>query len=59
VGDVARFNPIEWAVVAGRDALSTAPDWAAIGGDLGLLTALAVVMTTLATLAFRAYQRSV
>ncbi|MEO6114956.1 MAG: ABC transporter permease, partial [Pseudolysinimonas sp.] len=59
VGNVARFNPVEWAVVAGRDALTTAPDWATIWGELGLLAGLAVVMTALATLAFRAYQRSV
>jgi ABC-2 type transport system permease protein len=59
VGAVARFNPFEWAVAAGRQALQTAPDWAAIWGDLGLLAGLTVVMTALATLAFRAYQRSV
>jgi len=59
VGDVARFNPFEWAVVAGRDALTSAPDWAAVWGHLGLLAGLTVVMTALATLAFRAYQRSV
>jgi ABC-2 type transport system permease protein len=59
VGGIARFNPIEWAVVAGREALSAAPDWAAVWGELGLLAVLTVVMTALATLAFRAYQRSV
>jgi len=59
VGDVARFNPFEWAVVAGRDALQSSPDWGAIWGHLGLLGALTVVMTCLATLAFRVYRRSV
>ena len=59
VGDIARFNPVEWAVVAGRDALQTAPDWASIWAHLGLLAGLTVVMTALAPLAFRAYQRSV
>lgn len=59
VGEVARFNPFEWAVAAGRQALTSAPDWAAIWGHLGLLAGLTVVMTALATLAFRAYQRSV
>lgn len=58
VRNVARFNPFEWAVVAGRQALQDAPDWAAVWANLGLLAALAVVMTWLATLAFRAYQRS-
>ena len=59
VGNVAKFNPFEWAVVAGRQALQDAPDWAAVWTNLGLLAALVVVMTALATLAFRAYQRSV
>ena len=59
VGDIARFNPVEWAVVAGREALQTAPDWASVWGHLGLLAGLTVVMTALATMAFRAYQRSV
>jgi len=59
VGGIARFNPVEWAVAAGREALTTAPDWAGVSGHLGLLAGLAIVMTALATSAFRAYQRSV
>jgi ABC-2 type transport system permease protein len=59
VQNVARYNPFEWAVIAGRDALQASPDWAAIWGHLGLLAALVVLMTWLATSAFRAYQRSV
>ncbi|HEY1531374.1 MAG TPA: ABC transporter permease [Galbitalea sp.] len=59
VQNVARFNPFEWAVVAGRQALQTAPDWSAVWGHLGLLAGLVLVMTWLATRAFRAYQRSV
>jgi ABC-2 type transport system permease protein len=59
VQNVARFNPFEWAVVAGRQALQASPDWGAIWANLGLLAALVVVMTWLATRAFRAYQRSV
>lgn len=58
VGAVARFNPFEWAVVAGRGALQDSPDWGAVWSSLGLLAALAVVMTWLATRAFGAYQRS-
>jgi ABC-2 type transport system permease protein len=58
VGDVARFNPFERAVVAGRQAMSAAPDWADIWANLGLLAALVAIMTALATLAFRSYQRS-
>ncbi|HEX4442804.1 MAG TPA: ABC transporter permease [Galbitalea sp.] len=59
VGDVARYNPFEWAVDAGRGALQSSPDWATIWANLGLLAALVVVMTWLATRAFRVYQRSV
>jgi ABC-2 type transport system permease protein len=58
VRSVARFNPFEWAVVAGRDAVQAVPDWGAIWAHLGMLAALAAVMTWLATQAFRAYQRS-
>lgn len=58
VGNVAKFNPFEWAVVAGRQALQDSSDWAAVWANLGLLAALTLVMTALATLAFRAYQRS-
>jgi ABC-2 type transport system permease protein len=59
VQNVARYNPFEWAVIAGRDALQSSPDWSAIWTHLGLLAALVVLMTWLATSAFRAYQRSV
>jgi ABC-2 type transport system permease protein len=55
---VARCNPVDWAVVAARQALSATPDWGAAGPRLALLAALAVVMAALATRAFRSYQRS-
>lgn len=56
---VARFNPVNWAVSASRDALSADPDWAAVLTNCGLLLVLAIVLAFLATRAFRAYQRSV
>lgn len=59
VQDVARYNPVDWAVVASRSLLSGSPDWGAVGPRLALLAGLAVVMAWLATRAFRAYQRSV
>jgi ABC-2 type transport system permease protein len=59
VGQIAQYNPVEWAVVAGREALQSAPDWSIVWPNLGLLAALVVVMSWLATRAFRAYQRSV
>jgi ABC-2 type transport system permease protein len=59
VRQVARFNPVDWAVVASREALSGSPDWYLVGGRLGLLAAAAAVLAFLATRAFRTYQRSI
>ena len=58
VAKVAAFNPFEWAVVAGREALSASPDWASVWGHLGLLAAFTAVLAWVATRAFRVYQRS-
>lgn len=58
VQDIARFNPFEWAVVAGRHAMQASPDSTTVWAHLGLLAGLVVIMTWLATLAFRTYQRS-
>lgn len=59
IADIARYNPFEWAVSAGRGALRASPDAASIWVHLGLLAALAVVMSALATAAFRLHRRSV
>lgn len=59
IGTVAKFNPVDWAVVASREALVATPDWSVVGGRLALLAALTVVMTWLAARAFRTYQRTV
>lgn len=56
---VSRFNPVEWAVVAGRSALSAHADWNVVLVRLAGLIALSIVTAWLATSAFRAYQRSV
>jgi ABC-2 type transport system permease protein len=56
---VADFNPLNWAVQAGREALSSSPDWAAIAGWSGLLVAFAAAMLVFAVRAFQVYQRSV
>jgi ABC-2 type transport system permease protein len=58
VRHVARYNPVDWAVVASRQALSAGTDWGAVWPRLGLLAALAGVMAWLATRAFGSYQRS-
>ena len=58
VQHVARYNPVDWAVVASRSALSADPQWGTILPRLGWLALLAAVMAWLATRAFRSYQKS-
>jgi ABC-2 type transport system permease protein len=57
--DVSRFNPVNWTVVAAHGVASAHVDWASVGFRAGLLTALLLVCSTLATRALRVYQRSV
>jgi ABC-2 type transport system permease protein len=56
---VADFNPVNWAVVAGRGAVSSHPHWGVILARAGLLAALLAVCLAFATRAFQSYQRSV
>lgn len=56
---VARFNPVNWAVEAGRAALAASPDWAFILPRLGGIALVALAAMWLAVRAFRSYQRSV
>ncbi|MBN9110678.1 MAG: ABC transporter permease [Pseudonocardia sp.] len=56
---VATWNPVDWAVTASRSALSADPDWTGIGWRLLGSALVALVLTALATRAFRAYHRSV
>jgi ABC-2 type transport system permease protein len=56
---ISDFNPLNWAVVAGRAATSSAIDWGAVGFRAGFLAALTALCMAFATRAFRAYQRSV
>jgi ABC-2 type transport system permease protein len=55
---VAKFNPVNWAVEAGRSAAMEKIDWSLVGTRLGLLAALSLLCGVLATRAFGAYQRS-
>jgi ABC-2 type transport system permease protein len=59
VEDVSRYNPVDWAIEAGREAIGADPDWSVIGTRAGLLAAAALLCGWLATRALRAYQRSV
>ena len=58
-GAAAKFNPVDWAAVASREAMSSTPDWGVLASRGGALAALALVMGWLASRAFRSYQRSV
>jgi ABC-2 type transport system permease protein len=60
IREAAKYNPLEWAVVAGREALTSDDvDWGVVGTRLGLLALLLIACFAVATRAFRAYQRSV
>jgi ABC-2 type transport system permease protein len=59
IADVAKFNPVNWAVQAARSAGGHDTDWQLVGTRLGLLAALLLFSTVLATRAFRAYQHSI
>ncbi|MEU6006514.1 ABC transporter permease [Streptomyces sp. NPDC047453] len=56
---IADFNPLNWAMVAGRSAMSAHPDWSVVGSRGGALLALAVAAVWLSIRTFRSYQRSV
>jgi ABC-2 type transport system permease protein len=58
IGTVARFNPVNWAVEAGRSAAMSDIDWGLVASRVGLLAALTVLCAWFATRAFGAYQRS-
>jgi ABC-2 type transport system permease protein len=59
VQDVARFNPVNWAVIATRSVSSASIDWALVGTRAGLLGAMLLLSAWIATRAFRVYQRAV
>jgi len=56
---LAKFNPVNWAVRAGRSAATQHVDWGLVGSRIGLLALLLLACATFATRAFGAYQRSV
>ncbi|WP_419993556.1 ABC transporter permease [Streptomyces boninensis] len=56
---IADFNPVNWAIVAGRSAMAADPDWGDVLTRGGALLALAVAAVWLSTRTFRTYQRSV
>ena len=56
---VADGNPVNWALEAGRAAMSSGADWTRVMAWGGGLALLAIAVTALSVLTFRAYQRSV
>lgn len=52
----ADYNPVAWAIEAGRAAVQAQPDWGSAAGYCGLLAAFAVACLVIATRAFRSYQ---
>jgi ABC-2 type transport system permease protein len=59
IDTVADFNPVDWAIVAGREAVGSATDWSSVAGYCGLLAAFVVVCLALAVKAFGSYQKQV
>lgn len=55
---IAKFNPVNWAVEAGRAAAAHPTNWGLVATRIGLLAALALAAAGFAAWAFRKYQRS-
>lgn len=56
---VARYNPLNWAVQASREALSASPDWGSVGLYAFLLATFTAVCAWLAVRALGSYRRSI
>ncbi len=59
ISDVARFNPVNWSIVAALSVASSGTDWSLVGTRVALLAGLLLACSALATRAFHVYQRSV
>jgi ABC-2 type transport system permease protein len=55
---VSRFNPVNWAVRAARDAVVRGGNWGSVGVHLLLLVGVTLVTASFATWTFRSYQRT-
>lgn len=54
----SRYNPLNWAVVASREAITPGTDWNSVGTHLGLLAAFLILCMAFAMYSIRVYQRS-
>lgn len=60
IASVAKINPVNWGIEAGRSAaMDASPDWGLIASRVGLLLVFGTLMAAFATRAFRSYQRTV
>jgi ABC-2 type transport system permease protein len=57
--EAAKFNPVNWGVIAAREVVLPDTDWNSVGLHLALLFALSVATAAFATWTFRAYQRTI
>lgn len=55
---VADFNPVNWAIEAGRSVAMGTTDWTLVATRTGFLIAFLVACGIFATRSFRTYQRS-
>ncbi len=58
IRSVSRYNPVNWAVEAGRSAAMQQLNWGLVVSRLALLAGVAVLCGAFATRAFARYQRS-
>src|SRR5207248_117957 len=55
----AKFNPVNWGVIAARQVVLRGTEWGSVGLHLALLFGLSVATAAFATWTFRAYQRTI
>ncbi|API94058.1 multidrug ABC transporter permease [Virgibacillus pantothenticus] len=58
VENFAAFNPLNWAVEAGREVITTKPDWSVVIPNSSYLVLMFIVSCALVLLAFRKYQKT-
>ena len=58
MAEVARYNPVEWGVIAARQGVLPNPNWGSAAAHLGLLAGLTALTVGFATWAFEVYRRS-
>jgi ABC-2 type transport system permease protein len=57
IAGIARYNPVNWAVSAGRIAIGSQPAWGTVGWYAGFLAVALALTAAMSTWAFRASQQ--